>query len=404
MQSSITLPKLGSQNGLMPSERVLKGRLGKSYVVTKADLIDSTLWESCFSHLCFDHRHFHTIEKTIPQDFDYRYLVLEDEETGVRAIQPVFLIRQDIMAGLPRPFHTLMRTIRRIFPNFLKLKTLMVGTTVGEGHLGAASDPDRAWLGEALHETVADYARECNASIVVLKDFHSKYREHLAPFSNNGYSRVPSMPGVKLDLNFDSFEDYMAQSLSKATRKGLRRKFKKAAAAGPIEVQVLTDISPLIDEVFPLYIAVFERAEFRFEKLTKEYLCEVGKQMPDRVRFFVWWRSGKIIAFSLCFVHDNLLYDGVIGLDYSVALDLHLYFITWRDTIQWAIENKVKCYYSGPLNYDSKRHFRCDLVPLDLYVFHTSPWINPIFRRAVKWLEPTRHDPNIRLFDNAHEL
>ena len=393
-----------SWNVALAKKSALESRLGRAHVVAKAELIDGRLLEQCFSHLCFDHRHLLAIEKTIPQDFDYRYLVMEDADRNVRAIQPLFLIHQDIMAGLPRPFHKLMNAVRHFFPNFLKLKTLMVGTTVGESHMGAATDSDRAWLGKALHEMVGDYARECKASMIVLKDFHSSYRNHLAPFSNNGYARVPSMPGVKLDLDFDTFEEYMGTHLSKVTRKGLRRKFKKAASGAPIEMEVLCDVSRIIEEIYPLYDAVFERAEFRFEKLTKEYLCEIGTQMPDRVRFFIWRQSGKIIAFNLCFVHGSDLYDGVLGLDYSVALDLHLYFITWRDTIQWALKNGIKRYYSGPLNYDSKRHFRCDLVPLDLYVYHTSRWINPIFRRLVKWLEPTRHDPNIRLFNNAHEL
>lgn len=329
---------------------------------------------------------------------------MEDNDSQVRAIQPLFLIHQDIMAGLPRPFRAIMNVVRRIFPNFLKLKTLMVGTTVGESHLGATSDVDLAWLGEALHETLGQYAKQCKASIVVLKDFHSQYRTHLTPFSNNGYERVPSLPAVKLDLTFSSFEDYMSRHLSKATRKGLRRKFKKTASSDPIQMEVLSDISDLIDEIYPLYDAVFERAQFRFEKLTREYLCELGKRMPDRTKFFVWRRSGKIIAFDLCLLHDNVLHDCIIGLDYSVALDLHLYFITWRDIIQWSLDNKIERYYSGPLNYDSKRHFRCDLVPLDLYVCHTSGWFNPIFRRLVKWLEPTRHDPHIRHFKNAHEL
>jgi hypothetical protein len=44
------------------------------------------------------------------------------------------------------------------------------------------------------------------------------------------------------------------------------------------------------------------------------------------------------------------------------------------------------------------------LVPLDLYVKHTVPFINLIFRRAVKYLEPTRHDPVLRRFPNAHQL
>jgi hypothetical protein len=44
------------------------------------------------------------------------------------------------------------------------------------------------------------------------------------------------------------------------------------------------------------------------------------------------------------------------------------------------------------------------LAPLDLYVRHTSPVMNAIFRRIVKFLEPTRHDPVLRRFPNAHEL
>jgi predicted N-acyltransferase len=367
-------------------------------------MIDEKLWERCFSHLCFDHRHLKTVEKTVPQDFDYRYLILEDNDRQVRAIQPLFLIHQDITAGLPRPFQAIMKIIRRLFPNFLKLKTLMVGTSVGESHLGATTDPDLAWLGEALHETLGQYAKQCKASIIVLKDFHSRYRTHLTPFSNNGYERVPSLPAVKLDLTFSSFEEYMSGQLSKSTRKGLRRKFKKAAAtSNPVEMEVLTDISHLIDEIYPLYDAVYARAEYRFEKLTPEYLCELGK-MPDRARFFVWRQAGKIVAFDLCFLHDGVLHDCIMGLDYTVAFDLHLYFVTWRDIIQWALKNNVKRYHSGPLNYDSKRHFRCDLVPLDLYVTHTSNWFNPIFRRLVKWLEPTRHDPHLRHFKNASQL
>jgi hypothetical protein len=43
-------------------------------------------------------------------------------------------------------------------------------------------------------------------------------------------------------------------------------------------------------------------------------------------------------------------------------------------------------------------------MPLDLYVMHTAAFLNPIFRRVVKYLEPTRHDPVLRRFPNAHEL
>jgi hypothetical protein len=87
-----------------------------------------------------------------------------------------------------------------------------------------------------------------------------------------------------------------------------------------------------------------------------------------------------------------------------VALDLHLYFISWRDVFNWAIQNGVRTYYTAPLNYDPKLHLRLELAPLDLYVCHTSPLINPVFRLAMGFLQPVRHHPILRQFPNAHEM
>jgi hypothetical protein len=91
-------------------------------------------------------------------------------------------------------------------------------------------------------------------------------------------------------------------------------------------------------------------------------------------------------------------------MDYDVALELSLYFYTLRDVLSWAIGQGLKFYCSTPLNYDPKLHIGCELVPLDLYVRHTASLLNPIFRRAVKFLEPTRHDPVLQQFPNAAQL
>ena len=56
------------------------------------------------------------------------------------------------------------------------------------------------------------------------------------------------------------------------------------------------------------------------------------------------------------------------------------------------------------MNYDPKLHLGCELVPLDLYVMHTGTLINPLFRRALRFLQPTKHDPVLKQFANAHEL
>ena len=72
--------------------------------------------------------------------------------------------------------------------------------------------------------------------------------------------------------------------------------------------------------------------------------------MPDKARFFIWRQNGRAIAFSVCMVAGDAVYDECLGLDYSVALDLHLYFYTFRDIVSWAMARGYKWYVSGPLN------------------------------------------------------
>ena len=141
---------------------------------------------------------------------------------------------------------------------------------------------------------------------------------------------------------------------------------------------IVTDVTPIIDEIYPLYLAVYERSTNRFEKLTKEYFCRLGREMPDKTRFFIWRQEGRVIALSICMLEGDALYAEYLGLDYSVALDLHLYHYAVRDTVSWGMENGYKWFRSSGLNYDPKYHLRAMLDPIDLYVRHTSNIANAV--------------------------
>jgi len=373
-------------------------------ITSLADLQNCDAWPRAFRNKCKDHRYYEIVEDTLEGGFEYRYLLLEDRSGNVRAIQPVFFLRQNLVEGVPGKIRSVVDLVRKILPRFLTMRVLMVGCAAGAGDLDAGDEKDEAWAANALQASLRTYARQNKASLVVLKDFPAKYRPVLETFSSNGYARIPSMPMTRLALHpFQDWDEYF-RTLGKATRKDLRRKFRKAERAPKIDMEVVNDITPWVDEVYPLYLAVHERSPFKFETLTKNYFRAVGQRMPERARFFIWRQSGKIVAFSLSLVCDDAIYDECMGLDYSVALDLHLYFYTLRDIITWSLQQRLKYYYSNPLNYEPKLHLDCELVPLDLYVMHTNAFLNPIFRRVIKYLGPTRHDPILRRFPNAHEL
>jgi predicted N-acyltransferase len=149
---------------------------------------------------------------------------------------------------------------------------------------------------------------------------------------------------------------------------------------------------------------MFKRSEYQFEVLNREYFERLGRDIPDQTRFFIWRQEGRIIAFNVCLVHDGVIYDLDLGMDYSVALDLHMYFVTWRDVVQWSIEQGLRAYHAGPLNYDPKLHLKMALEPQDLYARHAARWVNPFFRVAMQFMHPVRHNPIIQRFENAGEL
>jgi hypothetical protein len=378
----------------------LRTSVGRAWVVTSANSIPLELRRAAFATRCKDFRYYEVVEASLQKQFDCQYFVLHDEASGEWALQSLFFVNQDLLAGLPQGLRSLFTWVRKLWPGFLKLRMMMIGCAAGEGEL----DHDKPWVALALRDAIETYRHRAGAFIILLKDFPSSYRTALQPFVDAGYQRAPSMPGARLELDFATFEQYMTEKLSKVFRKNLRRKLRAAEGAPKITMEVMQDAAPFVDEFLPLYLQTYHRSDFKFEQLNKEYFCLIGQRLPDRVRYFIWRQNDRIIAFSLCMIHEGAIHDLAVGLDYSVALDLHLYFVTWRDVIEWSVQNGIKAYHTGPLNYDPKSHLKLSLVPQDLYARHNWALFNPIFKLAIKYLEPTRHDPILQRFPNAHEL
>jgi hypothetical protein len=378
---------------------------GSAVAASRVPAADAATWAAGLSHLANDHRYYEATHDALGHQFDHYYLLLKDHTGKTRAVQPFLIVKQDLVTGLPKAAKLWLEKFRQRFPSTLMMRMLMVGCSAGEGHLVRdEATGGIEWTAQALSEALHPVARAFKAAMIVMKDFPKSYRKTLRPMRRAGYARVPSMPGSRLDLNFKSFDDYLQTKLSHKTRKNLRSKFRKAAAGAELKMEIVRDVEPHIDELFPLYRQVVERSAYKFEELTKSYFVQMSRRMGERAFFFVWRQNGKAVAFSSCAGHDGVLRDHYIGLDYAVALDHHLYFVTFRDIVTWAIENKYHTYYSAPLNYEPKYHLRHDLVPLDLYVRTSWDLVNPLFRFVVPYLEPTRYDPMIRKFANAHEL
>lgn len=388
----------GSLGELHPASRAIGGC--SVTVVTREQLGQVPRWADAFAAERKDHRFYEILEDTIRGEFDYKYLLVY-HGGAVAAIQPIFLLDQDLLAGIEGRGKSLAEFVRRYWPRFMRARTLMIGCAAGEGHL----DGSRAATAQALADALPKIARDLKVALIVLKEFPARDRTVLQCFRDRGFARVPSMPMTRLSIDYADFDDYVGKALSPRTRGKLRRKLRKAERADPpIELSIVQDATPHVDDIYPLYLGVYERSSLKFEKLTKEFFAAIGQRMPDKARFFLWRAGGRLIAFGLCLVDGDLICHEYVGFDYTVAFDVNLYYRVFHDIVEWAIAHGYKRYLSGSLNYDPKWHLRHSLEPVDLYVRHTSPVINAVLRRMLPLLEPTRYDKTLPKFGNYREL
>jgi hypothetical protein len=374
---------------------------GPVFVAASARDIDPDIWANAWNQHAKGSRFNEVVEQGLSDQFEQRYFVLVNSRRDQVSIQTFFLVRQDLTAGLPKTVRNTVTRLRRRWGSLFFMQMLMVGSPAEESLL----DSEEPWAVEALRIALERYARQARIGLVLLKDFPAEYRELLKNFTRRNYQRIPGLPGVKLELDFSCFEEFMAKKLSKVYRKNLRRKFRVLESLPPVTFEVHNGCTPeQVDEIFPLYWEVYQRAKLSFEVLNRGYLTRLGQSMPDRIRLFLWRQEGRLVAFNMGIVQDGVIDDLYVGFDYGAAAKLNLYFLTWRDVIEWSVQNGLKTYRSGPHNYDPKLHLKLSLVPRDLYARHLSPILNRPLLLAMKWLGPTRYEPILKEFANAHEL
>jgi hypothetical protein len=91
-------------------------------------------------------------------------------------------------------------------------------------------------------------------------------------------------------------------------------------------------------------------------------------------------------------LHSFALTDGSA----VVAYALNLYYLSFRDIVEWALRNGYHCYRTAPFNYDPKLHLRLDLEAVDLFVRDGSPLFNFLIRKFAPRFAPGQSDPVLR--------
>jgi len=112
---------------------------GKARIVPALEGDDLARWEKAFAGQAKDHRYHRITTETLAGQFDHRYLFRENSATGEVAMQQIFIVKQDLTAGMPGRLRSMLNWLRKIFPRWLSLRILMLGCSASEGSLDSTA-------------------------------------------------------------------------------------------------------------------------------------------------------------------------------------------------------------------------------------------------------------------------
>lgn len=366
-------------------------------------------WQNSFTDRAKDWRYYEIVNETINVDqLDYRYIIVQNSEGRIIAIQPAFILNQDILEGSSEKMKSMAARIRKVWPGFLSLRTLMIGNSAGVGYLQPTEERDRAEAVRILSRHLTRAAKRMGVSLVVFKEFpREDFRVMQTLVKDGPFAVIPSLPRTMQDISsYRSFEEFH-KAQSQNGRRQITKNLKASRDPGisPVTFEVRTGAEDSIDEIYFLYKQVFDRATQIFEVLTPEYFRELSRRMPDRVRFFIWKQDGKIIGMWMNLIEGDALLNEYVGLDYSVSKDLRLFFRMHYDMVDWAIQNGFKKLINSPTAYEYKRRFGHSLYPTDLYLAQTySPLFDRWLKRFAGKMDPTVNEPELPKFPNFQDV
>ncbi|MDD5130047.1 MAG: GNAT family N-acetyltransferase [Candidatus Omnitrophica bacterium] len=360
------------------------------------DRIAKKDWDDIFGNIPESFAFYKALGDSELYEFSFFYLVIYSDDEIV-LIAPLFSKDFNLDIAVEGKLTGVIRWIRKIYPRFLVARTLFCGSPFSEfGVLGIRpSYPDKAKLISVLNSGLKNLALKIKAPLIIFKDFPESSQPFLDLLLKKGFSRAKSFPTVVVELNFKSLAEYFA-SLSASTRKNLNRKIKQAYMLGNIEVKVVQDVLPQIDQVMNLYENAYRGGSTKFERLTKKFFLQIAQDLSPHVRFFLYYIDNKLAAFNLCFIYDNLFIDKFIGFDYDVSRRYNLYFISWVNNIQWCIDHSLSYYYPGQTDYEPKIRLGGKLVTLFVYLKHRNTILNFLLKPLILMLKPDNFDQELR--------
>ena len=362
--------------------------------VDSVTAFDRAAWGRCFPGEAESWDYFRACERSAIPGFAWHYFAVV-EDGGLLAAVPAFSTHYRLDTTVQGLLKKLMVRLTLLAPRLMILDLLCLGSPVTEScHLGFAPELSEESRIDMLRLIMREFERAADAmgiGLLGIKDARAEDEPLWRPCLR-GYARIPGLPVAVLDLSgFASRDEYLA-SLSRATRKDMRRKLRAGSA---IRIEYRREIGDVLDKVGALYEATAARSEVRFERLPSVFFANVLEGMPGRTWCVLYWLGDSLVAFNMLLDAPGRVIDKELGMRYDVARAYNLYFLSWMTNVRYCIARRIPVYQSGQGLYGPKLRLGSRLLPQWQYFRHRNPVLNAILRVVSRITRLDRSDPEI---------
>lgn len=202
-----------------------------------------------------------------------------------------------------------------------------------------------------------DYIKKEKGTYIILNSDDS--------FLSKELIRGETLPTCRLNISWDTFENYK-ESLRSHYRYRLNSAIKRGKE---IKIIKLEDNAHFNEELYSLYENVYERSNYKLEKLTIDFFRDIPSDI------YVFYVKEKPAAFVQLGAMNNELNFIFGGLDYSLNHTYDLYMNMLVFILRYGIENKYSAIDFGQTAEDTKMKLGAIPQRKFMHIYHPSSMV-----------------------------
>lgn len=208
-----------------------------------------------------------------------------------------------------------------------------------------------------------------------------------------GFLAIEGQALAYVKIDFNDQDDFLSR-FSKSRRKNFKRKLKHL---DELDVNIrhtgdhYFNDQATLKQLYSLYLSVYEQSDIHFDLLSPEFFKAILQDSSQQGRVFLYWKNGVLIGYNICYVHNNSLVDKYIGLNYPLALDYNLYFVSWFVNLNYAKNHALDFYVAGWTDPEVKSQLGAQFTFTQHLVWVKSPLLRFILSKFRHLFESDAH-------------